>query len=158
DTVSDVGVDNRRALAWSLGKYIHANLCLLGFKADKRTLGGKAGEARQPLPSAYGLHVLFKYLIDRGAARHGMNVRIVGILDRRGVLCGEVRYDAGLKVTVMAGVTTDGAHTSKVFLIDGVHHRDHPARRLLQRGIIGKLVPGTDAFRDVAVDTVQAQS
>ena len=81
----------------------------------------------------------------------------VRIFHRRRVLRGQIRQNLGAHVAAMARVTGDGAHSAEVVLVDFVHHRHHPAGRYLQWRLVGKLFPGADAFRDMAVDAVQAE-
>ena len=57
----------------------------------------------------------------------------------------------------MARVTGNGADAAEVVLIDVVYHRQHSARRYLQRCLVGEFSPGTDAFGDVTVDAIQAE-
>ncbi len=72
-------------------------------------------------------------------------------------MCRQIRDDLGPHVSTVARVAGDCAPSGEVLLVDGVDHVQHAARRTLQRGLIGKSVPGANAFGHVAIDAVQAE-
>src|SRR6185436_16746439 len=115
----------------------------------------------EPLLSPGRLNVLIQNLIDgrpTGRLLAPAIFDLVRILVRhRSILLGDARHYFGRVATTMAGIASDPWLATKVGLIDGPDHQNHPAGSLLERSLVRVLAPVRGGFCNVTINTVHRQ-
>src|SRR5437773_7391061 len=133
-------MNDERFLVGSFGEDLDGNLRVMRIESDVRTLGGVAGETAQRLRSTERGDVFVEYGIRRDF-RIGRNLDLVGIFERCAVLNNKAWNNLRLQIAAMTRITRDGADSLEVVLVEGVHHLNHAARRLLHRSVGRKTFP-----------------